>query len=426
MEPVDREADRRRWASCVDREAEERYLGGAMIDPRVLSRYPLANGAFGIRINAHVHQAMLGIAVKEQDLTEERLNQELDALGHYEAMHARPFQLARLMTDDPEALCEHLRSLAVRRDLLRGVDAARAALASGQSILACQTQLAKLAHLEVANEDRTKPQRLAVAAEAAAEATLRAASGDVDMVEVGLPALHRHTGGWDRGDVGIIAGDSGAGKSSTMLAMARKQENQGERVLIVTHEDGELRWGRRAVHSASGVAVRALKLGDLTGGQWADFDQARATLERENIWLASPLGGTLDEAMHAVRRARVEHGVTVVYIDYLQAISMPKGAEMRHHLRDCMEACRRETRTGLTFILGSQYKKRLDETKRPSNGDLYEANYLWQKSDFIVHLWRDGEGNRHWWLGKHKSAEPIAGRLLREEHTGYLADRRAS
>jgi len=413
-------------AACSDPELEARYLGGAMLDPRLFEQHPLPSGCFGDRYHREVHAAMSAIAARGEAITEDRLDAELAARALHSARARRPFEsMALIVPDDPAAICERLRALAARRALIEGCHVAVSGLERGESILAVQAHLARLADLEVDDEDRTASAPMSAIADASLEETKLAAAGEARAtVTTGLPALDASFVGWDRGDVIIVAGDSGAGKSTTMLLMGRAQARSGERVLIVTVEDGRTRWGRRALYSASGVAVRALKVGDLTGGQWGAAAEGVQRLRDEAVWIAAPLGGGLDEVVCCIRRARAQHGITVAYVDYLQAIACgDSDQDMRHHIRDCLEAGRRETSRGtepLTLVYGSQYRKREDETKRPRNSDLYEANYISQKADAIVHLWRLDDGERRWHLGKHKDEDPRTGSLVRDPNTGLL------
>jgi replicative DNA helicase len=273
--------------------------------------------------------------------------------------------------------------------------------------------------------ERSSLEHIAETAGAAVEDARHREAGARSTHTTGIPALDHIFDGWDRGDLIVFAGDSGAGKSSTMLATARAQAQSGERVLIVSLEDGRVRWGRRSVHLASGVPIRDLKRGALSTQQWGLVDGGVAKLHREPIWSAFPLGGSITEVLAAIRRARHEHGITVAYVDYLQAVDDDSSNELRHLIRKWLSELRRETvrsEPPLTIVVGSQYRKREDDTKRPKDGDLYEANYIHQKADAIVHVWRDEHGARWWYMSKHKDEDARTGALTRDQTTGMIAD----
>jgi len=273
--------------------------------------------------------------------------------------------------------------------------------------------------------ERSVVERIEVTAGAAVEDARHREAGARSTHTTGIPALDHVFDGWDRGDLIVLAGDSGAGKSSTMLACARAQAQAGERVLIVSLEDGRVRWGRRSVHLSSGVPIRDLKRGALSGQQWQLVDGGVAKLKRESIWCAFPLGGSITEVLAAIRRARHEHAITVAYVDYLQAVDGEGSSDaMRHLILKWLTELRRETVRSdppLTIVVGSQYRKREEDHKRPKDNDLYEAAYIRQKADAIVHVWRDENGARWWFLSKHKDEDSRTGPLVRSA-AGVIAD----
>jgi replicative DNA helicase len=312
----------------------------------------------------------------------------------------------------------------MRRRLAESAMALAALARQARSMTELRSDVARLADIVVGHDDsRTRIVHLSETTSAAIEdARERGERDERATMTTGLPALDDACDGWDRGDFVVIAGDSGAGKSSTMLAMARAQARAGERVLIVSLEDGAVRWGRRAISARAGVGVRALKRGPWSTVQRAAIDKAQAEIAGDAVWCSYPLGGNIDEVLAAIRRAIYVEQITIAYVDYLQAVDEGDDErELRHLIRKWLTALRRETAGGLVIAVGSQYRKREDDTKRPKDSDLYEANYIRQKADAILHLWRDGEGARHWFLSKHKDVDPMQGVLVRDESTGLLA-----
>ena len=420
-------------ATLTDHGCEARYIGGAMLDPGVLRDHPVPLGVMSAEHHRRVFEAMLTLFARGVRITRDSLDAELATLGYHADRSREPFdRMAQAFLEDAGIVAARLRELMARRQLHDGAREAIGALERGEALVAVQALLRRLADMpDLVDEDRTALESVQDAAATAIEDANR--DGDSrSTVTTGVPAIDDAIIGWDRGDLIVVAGDSGAGKSTTMLLMANAQADDGDACVIVSLEDGPIRWGRRSVAANSSVPIRAMKRGDLSELQRGDLAAVPGRLKGRSIHLSYPLGGTLDEVLHAIRRARHQHGVTVAYVDYLQAIAMTAGSDekaMRHHILECMEALRRETARGdtkLTVILGSQYKKRADDTKRPTDNDLYEANYIRQKADGIIHLWRDAKGTRRWAMTKHKDEDGCEGLLLREARTGTLSNGEAT
>lgn len=416
---------------AVDREladAEIAVLACAMLDGRELARCTLDATDFvsvqrALIFGALLHLWRSGTAIEILTVRAELVRQgALDRIGGDDALLALTETIPNV--ENVEHYASIVRDASMRRRLREHAQRVAAYASSSRSLAELRDDVAQLtAILDRHDTSRTEMKTIGSSASAAIDdARERGERDESTTITTGLPALDAYCDGWDRGDLIAIGGDSGAGKSTTMLYMARAQAQAGERVLIVSLEDAELRWGRRAVAASSGVSVRALKRGPWSGEQTRLIDKGLRSVQAENVWGAYPLGGTIDEVLAAIRQAVYVLGVTVVYVDYLQAFDAgDDDSELRHLIRRWLTALRREAASGLVVLVGSQYRKREDDTKRPKDSDLYEAAYIRQKCDAIVHVWRDADSGRRWFMSKHKDVDPVEGILLRDEATGLLA-----
>lgn len=89
-----------------------------------------------------------------------------------------------------------------------------------------------------------------------------------DLVTTGYPSLDRLlAGGLRRGELAVLGGDAGAGKTSLVLGIAIRAAVVGHPVVIMTHESTVERCWERLVAAESGVTQVALRTGIMpTGG----------------------------------------------------------------------------------------------------------------------------------------------------------------
>jgi len=251
------------------------------------------------------------------------------------------------------------------------------------------------------------------------------------LIPAGIGALDRELrGGYYRGDLVVLGGGTGDGKSSCMMLAAIAQAKLGRRPGIVSVEDPRARWGHRLLSTISGVPVRALQAADLTQYQWTQVQGAALGAAPLAITLAFAVGGTIDDVRHAMRRLVRDHGCDTLAVDYLQAIEGGAGKgdsdNERLRLRRIISTIKREAnRAGseVPVVLGSQYKRRKDKHAKPQVEDLYESGYIEQKAETIVLMWRDGHGAVRSWLAKTKDG-PIGAEwvLERDARTGLLRE----
>ncbi len=88
-----------------------------------------------------------------------------------------------------------------------------------------------------------------------------------DLVTTGYPSLDRLLGGGlRRGELAIIGGDAGAGKTALALGIAIRAAVAGHPVLILTNESTEARCWERLVTAESGVTQIGMRTGILPAG----------------------------------------------------------------------------------------------------------------------------------------------------------------
>lgn len=102
-----------------------------------------------------------------------------------------------------------------------------------------------------------------------------------DLVTTGYPSLDRLlAGGLRRGELTVVGGDAGAGKTALALGIAIRAAVAGYPVLILTHESNEARCWERLVTAESGVTQIAMRTGVLPHGAGDALKSAADVLRR--------------------------------------------------------------------------------------------------------------------------------------------------
>ena len=122
-----------------------------------------------------------------------------------------------------------------------------------------------------------------------------------DLVTTGYPSLDRLlAGGLRLGELTVVIGDAGAGKTALALGIAIRAAVAGHQVLILTHESSVERCWERLVTAESGVSQIAIRTGVLPAGAADSLKSAADVLRRLPIsverapYTATLLGERLD------------------------------------------------------------------------------------------------------------------------------------
>jgi replicative DNA helicase len=141
-----------------------------------------------------------------------------------------------------------------------------------------------------------------------------------DLITTGYPSLDRIlAGGLRLGELTVVTGDAGAGKTAMVLGIAIRAAVVGYPVLILTHESSVERCWERLVTAESGVSQIAIRTGILPSGGGDALKSAADVLRRLPI--------SVERAPHSASslQDRLDAGdlPALVIIDGLAAIDQP-------------------------------------------------------------------------------------------------------
>jgi len=141
-----------------------------------------------------------------------------------------------------------------------------------------------------------------------------------DLVTTGYPSLDRLlAGGLRRGELTIIGGDVGAGKTALALGIAIRAAVAGYPVLILTHESNMERCWERLVSAESGVTHIAMRTGVLPNGG-ADALRSAADVLRRLPIIVEPAPHTPHTLSERLDMAELP---ALVIIDGLAGLDQP-------------------------------------------------------------------------------------------------------
>jgi replicative DNA helicase len=211
--------------------------------------------------------------------------------------------------------------------------------------------------------------------------------------------LTRMTSGWNPGDLVIIAGRPGAGKSVVAMQQAHTTALEGGGVAYVSLEMGKESLTRRLVTGISRVDAHEARSGFLNSEEKRRMLEAANDLELLPLFIDDTRTHTPAAVGAALRRLRARTNVRLVIIDHLQLMGLSGRAESRHH--ELSEICHGFKRLAgqmeCVVMLLSQLNRSSDKEKRRpnlSNSDLKETGSIEEDADVVGLLHRPEMLNR--------------------------------
>lgn len=217
----------------------------------------------------------------------------------------------------------------------------------------------------------------------------------------GFSLLDKMTAGMHGGDLIIVAGRPGMGKTSFALNVAHNAcEAAKVPVAVFSLEMPKGQLVRRLLGSEARVDGNRIRTGQLHKEDWPKLADAAGTLSELPIWIDDTPAITLLELRAKARRLRSEVGLSLIVVDYLQLMRSGSRNDSREQeiseISRSLKALAKELEIPVIALsqLNRGVESRGVKDKRPQLSDLRESGAIEQDADTIWFIYRDEVYNR--------------------------------
>lgn len=223
---------------------------------------------------------------------------------------------------------------------------------------------------------------------------LYANKGNLTGVPSFFNELDRMTAGWQPSDLVIIAARPSMGKTALVLNMAQNASVRGKvPVAVFSLEMSKEQLVQRMLCSESMVDQQRVRTGDLLDTDWPKLTRAVGPLSDAPIFIDDTVGISLAELRSKARRLKMEQGLGLIVIDYLQLMTLGRRSESRQQevasISRGLKGIAREL--SVPVIALSQLNRGVEQRqdKRPIMSDLLESGAIEADADVISFIYRD-------------------------------------
>jgi len=240
----------------------------------------------------------------------------------------------------------------------------------------------------------------------------RQRGGGVTGFSTGFVELDKRTSGLHKGDLYIVAGRPGMGKTAfvlnlaTNLAAATQADaagdpgSRGAGVAFFSLEMPREQLAARMLAAEARVNVSSLRSGQIQAEDWNRLTEAAGRLGRLPIWLDDTPAVSLLDLRAKIRRLQAElerdgRDLGLVAIDYLQLMSGRKGVTSREQeiseISRGLKQLAKEMQIPVLALsqLNRGVENRGNKDRKPQLSDLRESGAIEQDADAIMFVYRD-------------------------------------
>lgn len=223
--------------------------------------------------------------------------------------------------------------------------------------------------------------------------------GRITGIATGFRDLDYKLSGLQKQALIVLAARPAMGKTAFVLNMAEYIALHSRvPTVIFSLEMGKEQLVNRLLAMNSKVNSQSILTGDLKDSEWADLMESARTIGESALIIDDTPGISISELRSKCRKMKLERGLGLVIIDYLQLMTTTGRSESRQQeiseISRSLKALARELDVPVVAL--SQLSRAVEQRpdKRPMNSDLRESGAIEQDADVVMFLYRDEYYNK--------------------------------
>ncbi|HYU35416.1 MAG TPA: replicative DNA helicase [Thermoanaerobaculia bacterium] len=383
-------------------ESERAVLGGILLDPAVLPTITgrLRSEDFYVERHQVLFQAMIDLQEEQVGIDLRTLQAKLEQRAQLETVGGLSY-LATLDLDLPDIgrvdqYAEIIKERSVRRRLIQassqiirdcldgGLTAQEALGRAEQAVLGLGEEAVQrgFTHLSQVFHNTLEE--------------LEERSGSLlTGIPTGFTDLDRITHGLNRGNLIIIAGRPGMGKTSLALNVAANVAiKEGKTVGIFSLEMSQQELALRILCSEADISFSKLRGAHLSSKEWTKIYQTVRNIGEAPLFIDDSPNPSLLEVASKSRRLKAEKGLSLVVLDYLQLMQAGgkyenRNLEIAAISRGLKQLAKELEIPVIALSQLSRQPERRGSDHRPQLADLRESGSIEQDADMVAFVYRD-------------------------------------
>ena len=220
----------------------------------------------------------------------------------------------------------------------------------------------------------------------------------------GFDDLDNLTSGLHGSDFIILAARPSMGKTAFALNVvqnvairaAKRMGGGPKTVAFFSLEMSKEQLVQRMLCAEANIDSQRLRIGELRDEDWAMLINTADTLSNANIYIDDTAGITAMDMRSRARRLKIEHGLDLIVVDYLQLM---QGSGKKNNSGDrqqevseisrSLKALARELNVPVVALSQLSRSVEARQVKRPMLSDLRESGSLEQDADIVAFLYRE-------------------------------------
>lgn len=218
--------------------------------------------------------------------------------------------------------------------------------------------------------------------------------GGITGVTTGFHDLNNQLSGLQNSDFILLAARPSVGKTALGIHMGLNAALAGKKVAVFSLEMSRRQILQRIISILSKVDLQNIIAGNIEQQDWTLLYNTTKTIEKLDMFIDDTASISLTELRAKAKRMKLEKGLDLVVIDYLQLMTSEVGRNENRqqeisNISRGLKALAKEL--NIPVLALSQLSRKSEERsdKRPMLSDLRESGAIEQDADVVMMLYRD-------------------------------------
>ncbi len=212
-------------------------------------------------------------------------------------------------------------------------------------------------------------------------------------IGTGLYSFDKFTGGLQKTDLIIIAGESSQGKTSLALSMLKNAVIKYKaKAAIYSLEMSKSQLVTRIISQETGISAKKILNRTLDPSEINHIGQTTRLLNDLPVYFDETSSSTIDQICISIRRLKIKYDISIALVDYLQLVG--SGLKNKTDESQIAEIARRlknvAKELNISVIALSQLSRNSANPK-PSKNRLRGSGQIEEAADVVLLIWRPEE-----------------------------------
>lgn len=223
---------------------------------------------------------------------------------------------------------------------------------------------------------------------------MAANKGGLTGLTTGFIDIDNKLSGLQKSDLVLLAARPSMGKTAFGINIATNAALKAKaNVAIFSLEMSKEQLVQRMISATAHVDLQKIISGNLSEDEWLQIINSMGPLSQSNVYIDDTAGIPLMEMKAKCRRLKIEKGLDLIVIDYLQLMTMEGHNENRQQeisaISRGLKALAKEMDCPVIALSQLSRAPELRADHRPILSDLRESGAIEQDADIVMFLYRD-------------------------------------